>query len=288
MRQNQKITLDEVFSDKEDLISDELLVEFSTYGLLSTIIRILTHINKHFKKPQEELKIYGITMISHIISSAIVQINEHIRNGQLDSKTKKQLQSNCNLILHRIIRSIKSRIPSDDQNVFSDMISITISETCEMFQYDHNELIQYLENDKRTNCQAGVTYNSPRFVWRGSSSGFNLLLKMTVELGICNNCSEFEKLFAFMKEDAKTILNSTRPDYVLQYLVCLKESGLVGVTGIRGFYSLLSNRVVDFDLKFLKMRSAQRRVDTVKNLITWSQNQSRFNQCIKEVIGICH
>ena len=128
--------------------------------------------------------------------------------------------------------------------------------------------------------------NGPVYIWNGSLLGFRVLVENIQHLEICEDKNEFRMLFESNFGLTNVVLNADRAPYVLQFFACLKESGLVSVSGTRGFYHVLEIRVKDFDLVYLKNRTPQRRIDTVKSLVNWPQNQSRFNKLLKDCI--CH
>jgi len=124
----------------------------------------------------------------------------------------------------------------------------------------------------------------PGFVWNSQSeSSFNNFLKIIDELDICDP-KRFIKLFDNPKQKLDIKLNPSDPDFILQFLCCLKESKLISYYNTRGFYQVLRTHIKDFDTIFLKNRKPQRRVDTVKNLVTWPINRNRIDKSFRRLL----
>ncbi len=279
----QKITLDKVLFDKVDPLSKGTLNELSRECLLIPILQSISLINKHIENIQDEIKRNGISFISHIISASLIKTIELL--DKVEVEYRQDLKRKCGLVYYNVIREVNQRIPLPYQSKFIQIIKTVIRETSEFFDFDYTEIMKSLQMKRLSDLFSVDERFGPRYIWNGSQKGFQLLLQKIRELKVCND-NEFKKLFEC--EEELIDLGSENSEYTLQFLVCLKESGLISVKGTRGFYKVLSRRVLNFDTEILKNRSPQRRVDTVKNLICWEKHQELFVPVLKKIVCVCY
>lgn len=274
------ITLDEVVRNlRMNNELDDLLRQPTMDNFLAPLELSITMVNRHLNNLQYEISSYGSVMISHVASGILVRVNEQIKSSARNKKRK--LKSILGELFKGLLNMVAKLLPKDRRYLFWNMIRTALLETCELFNYRTQELQERLA--LRHFCFKKACQLVPMFVWKGDEADFQKLLKLVQDLKI-GEIKEFKRLFERSEDYQHVSLNTDEPNYVLQFLACLKESGLIGVSGARGFYKVLAVRVPGFRSVFLKNRDARRRVNTVKNLVTWPGRQKLFNTMLKSLL----
>ncbi len=273
----EEITVDEVFTESQiKLKIDNLLTE----TLFSSLTKALNLINGKFEAIHKKGEVYCASTIASISSCLLLDIN----NSLIESDEKNSCyRRSTDRIYNVVISCILNRLPSSYHCLFIEVYRSILFDACTLFNYDFNELTKRIDLRFFYISPDVENVKAPKYVWSGTSEGFEKLIGVVEEKGICRG-DEFRKLFGDDLDNEQCIFNTTDVDSVLQFMACLKESGLVRVSGIRGFYKVLEKRVYNFKHVFLKGRSAQRRVDIVKEMVTWEGNQGRFNGALRKVI----
>lgn len=273
------LTLNEVFTDNKIRLKFN---DQSMDGLFTSIAASLKLINRQLEQIEEKEEIYSTSSMANIVSGLLIKLN--LSMTDIDDYDHKE---NCDRVINELISSILYRIAPSSHQLFLTILRRFLFDSCAVFDVDFNEITKGIDLKYFYSAPLSDRTTIPKYVWSGSTESFDSLVDLIHNDGICAG-DEFRKLFDDTTQNKFCMMNRSRPDEFLQFMVCLKESGLIKTSGIRGFYKVLETRVFDFNNAFLKNKPAQRRVDVVKNLVSWEANQWKYNEALKTVLLICH
>lgn len=296
------ITLDQILkAEFADANLDEITGLLQQHNLYTPIIDGLGIINGHFKSKSKEIQTFGFPQISHIAACVLIRINEYFSflNSQQRLEEKENLQYVCGSIFRRCLQILVMKMPINSRELFSKSLYITLQDTCKIYGYDFNELLQIFSivetaNEKQAIQKATSSQKvNPEFIqqipgysWLGNEDKEDLFFQLFAETNICNK-SEFEKfksLFKSPKENLSINFNKQLVNFTLQFFFFLKSTGLVTYYGCKGFYQVLQFHVVDFDAVFLHNKTPQRAMGFINKHSSWIGNQRKLKSDFKTIL----
>ena len=236
----------------------------------SDITKSIYLINKHLDQLENKKSCQNQFHLGHIIASLLIKSSLVLNNA--DHYKKHHLHTPLLLLLKRLYIETTLSLPYDKRFEFAENIETLIQETAFIFDLNYHQygclfrlnrfwMIVGATNSTSTGMQKSFVFNekNPCLVWNGRNNGsFDKFLKIISKYDI-SSVHNFKKMFKNSSHDIRIALNESNPDFVLQFLCCLKESKLVSYHNSTGFYQVFRSRVNKFDPVFLKNKKPQRK-----------------------------
>lgn len=224
--------------------------------------------------------------IGHLIQLSLIKCQLVIE--RLDKNKKEKILKLTETILSRLYAEILLKLSHKERAYFIKNMEQLWRETAFFFNLKHyplNRLCKFwsiIEN--RPNNSNGYAKRVCGLIWNDKrKDSFENFLNIIHQLKVAEK-SEFKRLFNMPEQCLNLELNATNPDFVLQFLCCLKESKLISHYNTRGFYQVFRHHVKNFDLVFLRNKTPQRRVDIVKNHVSWVSRKAQIDELLKALI----
>ncbi|NOQ74250.1 MAG: hypothetical protein GQ574_19735 [Crocinitomix sp.] len=287
------ITLENILI-KETRIHDlnTILYELATVKLYANFSYSVCVIDKLLKNIKDHNFDQCQFKIGHIIQLVLIKSNVVLDSLELNSKLK--IREIISSILGRLYNEIILNLPCGKRIYFIKNMEQLWGESAFIFDlknchfnclYRLNKFWEIVESNKATQIKIDPIYIPVKktcgLIWNNrTNDSYQSFLKLIVELGVAKP-TIFRQLFENPCHKLELELNSSNPNFVLQFLCCLKESKLVSYYNTNGFYQVFRTHFNDFDQVFLKNKKPKRRVDTVKNLVTWHINKEQVERAFK-------
>ncbi|KAB2858923.1 MAG: hypothetical protein F9K09_04305 [Flavobacteriales bacterium] len=289
--------LKEEFTTQE---AEEVRTLLAKHELDKILNKTIELIRNTLKDSDLHIKAFGFIQINHIAASLLIEVNETLR--KLDKhKTidKFSLESNVGRLCSSILSKVIEKQEETEQIKIVNSLLITLNDVCKYKEYNLEELLSFLRiKSQAAKNVAGrksenvvlpsskESRNTPGYKWNGKKEeSFEKFISKLVELKICEESERFKLLFKKPNKNLAISLNNSKPDYVLQFLCCVKECGLISCFGNKnqGFYQVLQTHVKNFDDVFLKFKTPREAMDRVKKLKNYNDNKNKFDKTLKEI-----
>lgn len=298
------ITLEKIIqAEFENITIDEVVKLLAEHNLYEFLTDSISQINVHIDNKAEEIKKFGFLNISHIASTVLIRINEHLK---LLSKSKKEEhKSNLEYLLgnitKRIIKSTIDHLPNKNREAQLILIHTSLYETCLLYKYNFEELTAFIQIDdlireiyveyssmiqKESDLDLTIENNFPGFQCAMHiQDNLDTLINLFQKLKISDDLENIKRLFNSPSENLAIRFNESKATYVLQFLVVLNSSKIIESNNKKyGFYQVLECHVLNFKEVFLKGKDGQRGADRVRKLNDWHQRKSEFDKVLKDVL----
>jgi len=254
------------------------------------IIEGLQIINQHLKTKTKEIEIFGYPQISHVAVCVLIRINEYVKNldSQNSTEDKETIVYICGSIFRRCLQILVKMLPDKSRILFTKSLYISLQDTCRMYKYDFNEVLQILsiisaadEKQAIQNALVPLAVNPtnglqiPGYLWLGAKSKEDSFYEYISQIGICNisETNKFKSLFHSPDINLSINFNNHSVPFTLQFFHHLNKSKLLTYYGCKGIYQVLQYHVFDFDRIFLRNNTPQRAIDAIKKHPTWKNNE---------------
>lgn len=274
-------------------------VLLTKYELDKTLNQTIELIKNTLQDSNIQIKTFGFIQINHIAASLLIEVNETLRGlDKRKTQDKLNLESTVGRLCSNILSSIIEKQPQKQRIKIVNSLLITLKDVCKFKEYDFKELLYFLgleslagENVAESKSEDVVLPSNkeiekiPGYKWNGGEENFDKFMTKLVSLKICEEPKKFRLLFDNPNKNLAISFNNSKPDYVLQFLCCVKESKLISCYGNRnqGFYQVLQTHVKDFDDVFLKFKTPREATDRVKKLKKYDDNKNKFDKILKEI-----
>jgi hypothetical protein len=270
----------------------------SRHHLLEPIQKTIDLINFHLSEKENEIKSRGTIQVSHLASSLLIRINEHLRGlkAKRRKKDKEELEYYLGNLLKRLLQEITILLPQDAKIKFSVEIYVALKDTCELYGYDFPELMKFLgilstARELHVGTQTPAVVPSiernalqiPCYNWNGTHEQRVAFLQMVKRHKISKEHKKIEQLFCNPAKNLAIKLDESRAGFVLHFLACVNESKFITPVAA-GFYQVLECHACNFSQAFLKGLSAQRAVGNAKKKSNWKNNMKIFNTELKAIV----
>lgn len=294
------ITLNKILKEKfatQEI--EEIKALLIKYELDKTLNKTIELIKKTLQDSDIQIKTFGFIQINHIAASLLIEVNETLRKlDKRKTKDKFSLESNVGRLCSTILAKVIEKQTEKQQIKIVNSLLISLKEVCKFKGYDFKELLYFLgleslagENVAEKKSEDVIlpsnkeSKKTPGYKWNGGEENFDKFMTKLVALKICEEPKKFRLLFDNPNKNLAISFNNSKPDYVLQFLCCVKESRLISCYGNRnqGFYQVLQTHVKDFDDVFLKFKTPREATDRVKKLKKYDDNKNKFDKILKEI-----
>lgn len=288
--------LKEEFTTQE---AEEVRTLLAKHELDKTLNKTIELIKNTLKDSDLHIKAFGFIQINHIAVSLLIEVNETLRKlDKRKTKDKSKLESNVGRLCSNILSKVIEKQAEKQQIKIVNSLLISLKEVCEFKGYNFKELLFFLrlESLARENVSeyksedaklptSNKSKKIPGYKWNGGEGNLDKFIAVLVSLKICEEPRKFKQLFENPSKNIAISLNNSKSDYVLQFLCCVKESGLISCFGNKnqGFYQVLQTHVKSFDDVFLKFKTPREAMDRVKKLKNYDDNKNKFDKILKEI-----
>lgn len=290
------ITLEKII--KKEFRRDDyktIVRDLRTTEFFSIITRSICSINKKLDQINNKNQSGLQFKIDHIVSSFLIKTQKTLRDSNY--RKRSALKSLVLPLLRRLYIETLLSLPVVKRIEVLNNVEITIREIVFIFKFSYCQygcffrlnrfwlLIESNRNILTEEFNSFIPFQKhPGLVWNcKSQDSFNKFLNIISDFEI-SDPKNFAKLFDNPKQKLNIRLNPSDPEFVLQFLCCLKESKFISYYNTQGFYQVFRTHVKDFDSVFLKNRKPQRRIDTVKKLVTWPSNKDLIDKSFKRLL----
>ncbi len=299
------LEIDEIIIEKfgkEEFTNTKLV--FDKYGLTRKIELYLGLINNHIERIDKELKIFGFINISALASILLVESNNLVGSfSENEIKEKNDLKNKLGSFYQCVlVKLVKQHKTLKEKEAFLSDIFYALLDVCILKDYDISDLFDFLKlptiedeleaseikdivADNIIKPEEVFENDVLSYVWNSNNdNGQSKFYEILVELEICKNVDNFKELFHEPISNLNIELNENKVNYVMIFLICLKDSSLITYSGRTGFYKVLQCHVKNFDEIFLDNLEPKRRVDNIKRSVKFHQIKSMVDEKLKECI----
>lgn len=278
---------------------EEIKTLLIKYELDKTLNKTIELIRNTLKDSDLHIKAFGFIQINHIAVSLLIEVNETLRKlDKRKTKDKSKIESNVGRLCSNILSKVIEKQTEKQQIKIVNSLLISLKEVCEFKEYNFQELLFFLgleslagENVAEKQSENVVLPSNkeikkiPGYKWNGGEGNLDKFIAVLVSLKICKEPRKFKQLFENPSKNIAISLNNSKSDYVLQFLCCVKESGLISCYGNKnqGFYQVLQTHIKSFDDVFLKFKTPREAMDRVKKLKNYDNNKNKFDKILKEI-----
>ncbi|MDX2361879.1 MAG: hypothetical protein QNK23_13805 [Crocinitomicaceae bacterium] len=272
--------------------------EYSTYeyqvivrdlldkGYFTNIIKSIQLVNKKVNKVNTGKLHFAKLKMESVISSLLIKSCQVLESSERDMPNYSRVFT----ILKKLYIECVFSFPLKQRTRLLLETQVLINETAFIFDFQYrfyacfDKLNKSLIRRESNKTSIESPNNLPKLEWSlKNKESFSGYLELFSKLNI-GDASQFKLLFENPKAPLDIQLDETNPEFVMQFFCCLKESGFISVKNTRGFYQVLRTHIKNFDSVFLNNRSPQRRIDTVKNLVSWPTNKDRIDASLRLLI----
>ncbi|MPM13609.1 hypothetical protein SDC9_59967 [bioreactor metagenome] len=290
-----KQILEAEFADANLEEISSLLQQHNLYVLIEESLGL---INTHLKLKSKEIKTFGFSQISHIAAGVLIRINEYLHLLEYQQRTEEEenISYLCSSIFRRCLQILVIKMPEKSRELFSKSLYITLQDTCRLYGYDFNQLLQIFSilviADEKQAIQSAPSSQKPKskykdltpyYEWEGNKAKFDLFISLFSKYEICAD-TELDKiklLFSIQFRNLSINLNVGNRRTVLQFFFYLKNNGFVSFHNCGGFYQVLQYHVIDYDAVFLKNGDPQRANGNQVRHSSWNTMKKLFENDLK-------
>ncbi|MCA6437544.1 MAG: hypothetical protein IM592_13740 [Bacteroidetes bacterium] len=281
---------------------NEIISQLKDHHLYDFIIKSLEQINEHIKLKKNSIKTNGILNIAPIGVIMLVKFNEYFRNLIQGEKCeeKEKLEYLLGNFMKRLLINVIKAVPKKEKQAQLQHIVVGLIDACKLHNYDFEKLSKFLNTDDmvlefyahlpNSESISNSTSNQlPGLIMKHDSpEALSLLINILKNEGITEEYNKFIELFNHPKENLAITFNQINKIHVLQFLVVLKNSGIVSFHHCGGFYQVFSCHVKNFDEVFLHGKTPQKRIDAVRKLKDWFSKEEHFENQLRQIVKLRH
>jgi hypothetical protein len=267
------------------------------------LINSIHQINLHITNKQSELKDSGMLNVGALAAIILTKFNQYLRElkGKEMQDDKKELEYLLGNISRRIIQLVLDEVPPTAKFRQLSNIVASLIDVCNIYKYDFFQLSTFLNVDELVrnvyvtqskkeepdiNRQARVP--GYRTCSANSKNKTYALIKLIIDLGICEEEEKLHKLFNKPKENLSIRFNEEDPVYVMQFWAALNPKHIIESDDPKfGFFQVLECHVINFKQYFMKGLSGKRAADSVRKRQDWIMRASKFDSHFKNINSSC-
>jgi len=266
-----------------------------SYKFHEHLYSCLKTINQKIQNEESEIDQHGVIQLSAVASSLLSGINEKIRILKLDENDQFILQilsDISNKLFEYILKSSKS-----NKSVLIDQISIALHDTCLIFNYNEDKLLEFLKfrqmqhyaniflnNDKINNP---INQKDLRFYhWKGNKTSKQNFITLFSENQLITKSSKktIYKLFEPSFEILEIELIPENINITMTLFYWLKKNKMLISTGNGGFYKPLKQHIIGFSQKIIENKTPGYFCDRLKkNHSEWLNNTKKVEKWLKDM-----
>lgn len=272
--------------------AEELVTWLNSYELLDVVKRTVTQLNRVISDQNKLAKTHRSLPVGHIAANLLTTVNTRIRLVN-NYDQAREMENILGDICHKLLANLMIYIETDKLAVWNH-IEYALRDTCEIQNYDAQELMTFLKVNSTTSYiqslqsaeKASLTITQiPAYCWKGRPVDWSDFEDVFVTERITAKKSRIHKLFNNPGRSLGLRFNTERADFILQFFYTLKKLKLVTHMGIKGFYEVLEFHVLDFRKEFLKEKDARQRINALKqSTARWAENQLHIEKCLKHFV----
>ena len=216
--------VDRIYPEGESESAIALLKELNFYSHLSACVSI---VNTKLNDEREEIKKLGSIQLSSVASSLLSGTNERLRSLSEKEKVKNIEQVIADIskeIIEFVMQNIKS-----DKNIVINQIAHALHDTCEIYNYDENVLMEMLglrtlqhyanvllKGDKVKPVHDGKLHF---YVWKGKPDKKDAFISIfsKYKLIVDNRRKNFHKLFDTHHEPLNIQFDKTKKNLMFVF-----------------------------------------------------------------------
>jgi hypothetical protein len=283
--------LGSLYADKEYKEIKLLLDKHGFYIPLHRAVILLNEGLASERKVLEEGEIKSI-QVGHIASLLLSGVNQTLVTIS-DIKEKERYEELLSTICRAILKSFLEQTVSD-KLILSYQVLVALQDTCRFHDYDFEKLKSFIwiESDvlemESQKHQSNVvlpkpeqyTNKIPYYKWKGAHVKREEFLSLIADVTGCKK-KDINKLFSQPTTNLELKFSHSKADIILHFFSEIKGT-YVSAHNAKGYYSVLTYHVLDFEKIFLENVTPKVRINRIKNnLSRYNENQQKIKEWLK-------